>query len=194
MSSPSGEVVGSSAARKPAESRRWLKRRVPREQLTQLAPRPPRPKPFGTMDFPDRVRHVVRAWWAWLAAAVALEAGGHSGFAIAFGAVAFFQYHTSAQTHPAVYPMERDLDVDSVEFQNTIEGVTGMPVIAGNHVAIYNNGDEFYPAILDAIEAAQHSITMEQYIYWDGAVGRRSRKRSPIRPAKGWKSNCCWML
>lgn len=173
MSSPSGEVAGSSAARKPAESRRWLKRRVPREQLTQLAPRPPRPKPFGAMDFPDRVRHVVRAWWAWLGLAIALEALGHRGFAIGFGAVAFFQYHTSAETHPAVYPMETDMDVDSVEFQNTIEGVTGMPVVAGNHVAIYNNGDEFYPAMLDAIEAAQHSITMEQYIYWDGEVGRR---------------------
>ena len=173
MSSPTGEVTGSSAARKPAESRRWLKRRVPREQLTQLAPRPPRPKRFGAMDFPDRVRHVVRAWWAWLGVALVLETGGHWGFAVAAGAVAFFQYHTSADTHPAVYPLEADLDVDSMEFQNTIEGVTGMPVVAGNRVAIYNNGDQFYPAMLDAIEAAERSITMEQYIYWDGEVGRR---------------------
>ncbi len=125
------------------------------------------------MDFPDRVRHVVRAWWAWLGVAITLQVGGHWGYAIAAGAVAFFQYHTSAETHPAVYPMEADLDVDSMEFQNTIEGVTGMPFVPGNHVTIYNNGDEFYPAMLDAIESAQRSITMEQYIYWDGEVGRR---------------------
>ena len=72
-----------------------------------------------------------------------------------------------------MYPLEADLDVDSAEFQNTIEGVTGMPFIAGNRVVIYNNGDEFYPAMLDAIESAEQSITMEHYIYWDGEVGRR---------------------
>jgi len=173
MPPPSTGVVGSLEARKPAESRRWLKRRVPREQLTQLAPRPPRPKPFGALDFPDRVRRVVRAWWAWLGAAIVLQAGGHWGYAIAAGAVAFFQYHTGAETHPAVYPLGAELDVDSMEFQNTIEGVTGMQFVAGNHVTIHNNGDEFYPAMLDAIESAQRSITMEQYIYWDGEVGRR---------------------
>jgi len=173
MPSASGGVAGSSDARKPAESRRWLKRRVPREQLYRLAPARTKPKRYGAVDFPDRVRHVVRAWWAWLAIAIAAQWAGHSGFAIAFGAVAFFQYHTSSETHPAVFPLEADLDVDSMEFQNTIEGVTGMPFVPGNRVAIYNNGDEFYPAMLDAIEAAQHSITMEQYIYWDGEVGRR---------------------
>jgi cardiolipin synthase len=72
-----------------------------------------------------------------------------------------------------VYPLEADLDVDSGEFQNTIEGVTGMPFVPGNHVEIYNNGDEFYPAMLDAVESAQRSITMENYIFWDGEVGRR---------------------
>jgi len=125
------------------------------------------------MDFPDRVRHVVRAWWTWLGVAIVLQLAGHWGYAIAAGVMAFFQYHTSAQTHPAVYPLETDLDVDSIEFQNTIEGVTGMRFVPGNHLEIYNNGDEFYPAMLDAIEAAERSITMEQYIYWDGEVGRR---------------------
>ena len=52
---------------------------------------------------------------------------------------------TSAEAHPAVYPLEAGLDVGSAEFQNTIEGVTGMPFVSGNHMAIYNNGDEFYP-------------------------------------------------
>jgi cardiolipin synthase len=173
MPSPSGGASGSAEVRKPAESRRWLKRRVPREQLYKLAPARTRPKRLGAVDTGDRVRHVLRAWWAWLAGAVALQWAGHWGYAIAAGAVAFFQYHTSAETHPAIYPLEASLDVDSMEFQNTIEGVTGMPFVPGNHVAIYNNGDEFYPAMLDAIAVAERSITMEQYIYWDGEVGRR---------------------
>jgi cardiolipin synthase len=139
--------------------------------VVRLAPTPLRPKRFGTLEFSDRVRHVLRAWWAWLAVALALQLIGRWPWAIAAGLLAFFQYHT-AQTHPAVYPLEADLDVDSAEFQNTIEGVTGMPFVLGNHVAIFNNGDEFYPAMLDAIESAERSITMENYIYWDGEVGR----------------------
>jgi len=146
---------------------------VPREQLYRLAPPRLHPKRFGTVGFPDRLRHILRAWWAWLALALALRFIGQWPWAIAAGLLAFFQYHTSAQTHPAVYPLEADLDVDSAEFQNTIEGVTGMRFVAGNHVAIFNNGDEFYPAMLDAIDSAERSITMENYIYWDGEVGRR---------------------
>ena len=48
-----------------------------------------------------------------------------------------------------------------------------MPLVDGNRVQILNNGDEFYPAMLEAIESARLSITMEQYIFWDGEVGRR---------------------
>ena len=166
-------VPGSRPARKPTESRRWLKRRVPREQLYRLAPPRQRPKRFGVTTLPDRIRTVLRAWWLWLAVAIALHLAGRWPGAIAAGLFSFFLYHASAETHPAVYPLESDLDVDSVEFQSTIEGVTGMPFVPGNRVTIYNNGDEFYPAMLDAIESASQSITMEQYIFWEGHVGRR---------------------
>jgi cardiolipin synthase len=89
------------------------------------------------------------------------------------GAVSFVLYHTSADTHPAVYPLDPDFDTGSAEFTATMAGATGMPVIDGNKVEIYNNGDEFYPAMLQAIDSARYSITMEQYIFWDGEVGRR---------------------
>jgi cardiolipin synthase len=82
-------------------------------------------------------------------------------------------YHTSPDSHPAVYPLEPDVDSGSSEFRTTIAGATGMPLLDGNHVTVYSNGDEFYPAMLDAIESARLSITMEQYIFWDGQVGRR---------------------
>jgi cardiolipin synthase len=38
---------------------------------------------------------------------------------------------------------------------------------------VLNDGDEFYSAMLDAIANARKTITMEQYIYWDSAIGRR---------------------
>jgi cardiolipin synthase len=187
MSSPTGGVSGSAAAEEPAESRKWLKPRVPQEQLYLLAPPQPRPKRFGVPKFPERVRHVLRAWWAWLAVAIVLHLIGRWPWAIAVGILAFFQYHASAQSRPAVYQTAGDLDVDTGEFQRTIEGVTGMRFVPGNHVTIFNNGNEFYPAMLDAIEAAEHSITMEQYIYWDGLVGRRFAEAFAEKARQGVK-------
>src|ERR1700680_4337392 len=70
-----------SGAPKPKESRRWLKPRVPNEQLYRLAPaRHPRTR-LGMLDFSDRVRAVLQAWWAWLIPAVLLElfGGGIAG-------------------------------------------------------------------------------------------------------------------
>jgi len=167
--------VGSApaGAAKPKESRRWLKPRVPDEQLYRLAPaRRPRTR-LGMLDFSDRVRAVLQAWWAWLIPAVLLELFGWRIAALVPGAMAFVLYHTSPGSHPAVYALEPDFGTESSEFTTTMAGVTGMPVVDGNRVDIYNNGDEFYPAMLEAIESASLSVTMEQYIFWHGEVGRR---------------------
>ncbi len=167
--------VGSvpSGKAEPKESRRWLKPRVPNEQLYRLAPaRRPR-KRLGALDFPDRTRIVLRAWWAWLLTAVLLEFFQWRMTGLIAGAVAFFLYQAASDSHPAVYAVESDLDAESSEFKITMAGVTGMPMVDGNQVDIYNNGDEFYPAMLEAIESARFSITMEQYIFWNGQVGRR---------------------
>jgi cardiolipin synthase A/B len=109
----------------------------------------------------------------WLLGALALWQAGLWPFALAAAAVSFVLYHTTTVVYPVVYPLESNLDVDSPAFQVTMEGVTGTPFVAGNAVVIYNDGDEFYPAMLAAIESAQASITMEQYIFWKGAVGGR---------------------
>jgi cardiolipin synthase len=38
---------------------------------------------------------------------------------------------------------------------------------------LLNNGDRFYPSMLDAISKAERSITIEAYIYWAGEIGLR---------------------
>jgi len=162
-----------SAPAKPTESRRWLTPRVPSEQLYRLAPaRRPRTR-LGTLTPGDRVRNVIRAWWVWLAVALVLEGFGRHISASIAGALSFLLYHTSAVSHPAVYALEPSFDTESPEFTTTMAGATGMPVVEGNGVALYDNGDQFYPAMLQDIESARMSITMEQYIFWHGRVGRR---------------------
>lgn len=162
-----------SAPPQAKESRRWLKRRVPRDQLYRLSPRPARPSRLGGIDWWDRVRHVLLAWWAWLLPAVLLGVTERRIGALLTATVGFVLYHLAPESHPAVYALNPDFETSSDEFRVTMAGATGMPLVPGNSVRIYNNGDEFYPAMLDAIESARLSITMEQYIFWDGEVGRR---------------------
>jgi cardiolipin synthase len=65
-----------------------------------------------------------------------------------------------------------DLETDSAErIRRTIEGVIGVPATEGNRVEVLRNGDEIFPAMLDAIHRAQRTITFETYIYWSGRIG-----------------------
>lgn len=155
------------------ESRRWLQPRVPKERLYRLAPRRPKPKRLGALDVWDRSRRLIRCWWVWLALAALAWALGAWYAAVLAGAVSFVFYHTSPNSHPAVYALEPDFDTESAEFRTTMAGMTGMPLVEGNRVTIYNNGDEFYPAMLDAIDSGQRSVTMEQFIFLNGQTGRR---------------------
>ena len=117
---------------------------------------------------------MIRTWWIWLAVAIAAHLAGHWILdPRSPERWSFFFYHTTPESHPAVYALETDMDVESPEFPVTMAGMTGMPLVPGNQVALFNDGDEFFPAMLEAVESAEHSVTMEQYIFWDGQVGRR---------------------
>lgn len=50
--------------------------------------------------------------------------------------------------------------------------VTGVPLQSGNAVAIHHGGSKAYPAMLEAIRAARHSIALASYIFRDDRVGR----------------------
>jgi cardiolipin synthase len=51
--------------------------------------------------------------------------------------------------------------------------LTGRPLLGGNVIAPLDNGDEAYPAMLDAIDAAESSVTMCSYIFADDVAGSR---------------------
>jgi cardiolipin synthase len=156
------------------ESRRWLKPRVPADQLGRLAPPRPKPRRLGKATGAwRRARTLLWSWWLWLLAAAGLLYRDQPIWAAVLTAIAVALYHAVPEFHRVIYALDTHLDPQSSEFRISMEGATGMPLLAGNAVRIYNDGDSFYPAMLEAIEQAQSSITMEQYIFWDGRVGRR---------------------
>jgi cardiolipin synthase len=54
-----------------------------------------------------------------------------------------------------------------------IGDLTHHALLPGNHVTVYQDGDEAYPAMLTAIGAAERSIGLSSYIFRDDAWGRR---------------------
>ncbi|HTK96162.1 MAG TPA: phospholipase D-like domain-containing protein [Terriglobales bacterium] len=57
------------------------------------------------------------------------------------------------------------------QFRRTLGAMLGPQLLAGNHVEALRNGDEIFPAMLDAIRGARSTVTFETYIYWSGRTG-----------------------
>ena len=43
----------------------------------------------------------------------------------------------------------------------------------GNQIQLLENGDQFYPAVFDAIEQAQQKIILETFIWFEDAGGKQ---------------------
>jgi cardiolipin synthase A/B len=64
-----------------------------------------------------------------------------------------------------------DLAVADPSFLPTMEAYTS-PAVGGNTAALLLNGDQIFPAQLDAIRSARKTITYAQYYYEEGPIGR----------------------
>ena len=76
-----------------------------------------------------------------------------------------------ASEFPPHYGLDHEFEVGTDEFLDTMAGAAGVPFSRGNSLELLNNGDEFYPAMLEAIRGRNASITIEAYIYWAGEIG-----------------------
>ncbi|MGZ5475120.1 MAG: cardiolipin synthase, partial [Thermoanaerobaculia bacterium] len=73
---------------------------------------------------------------------------------------------------PMRYHMRHQFGVRDVAFLQTMHALTGAALSSGNHVTVLRNGVRIFPAMLSAVRAAQKTINLEFYIYWDGEIGR----------------------
>lgn len=80
------------------------------------------------------------------------------------------------------------------QFLREMSVMMGPGVLPGNRVVALQNGTEIFPAMLEAIRAAQTSITFETYIYWSGEIGdeftdalsERARAGIPVHVTIDW--------
>jgi cardiolipin synthase len=73
------------------------------------------------------------------------------------------------------------------QFLRSMGSLLGPAILAGNKVTTLLNGDEIFPAMLEAIRSARKTITFETYIYWSGAIGDEFAKALSERAKAGVK-------
>jgi cardiolipin synthase len=59
------------------------------------------------------------------------------------------------------------------EARRSLEGIIGVPFTQGNRLQVLRNGDEIFPAMLEAIERAERTVDFLTFVYWRGEVGVR---------------------
>jgi cardiolipin synthase len=69
--------------------------------------------------------------------------------------------------------LPRLYDTDDAEFQRALGSLLGPRLVDGNRVDVLVNGQQIFPAMLEAIGAARETISFETFIYWSGEIGER---------------------
>ena len=75
------------------------------------------------------------------------------------------------------------------QFLRSMSVLLGPPLLDGNRVQTLLNGEHIFPAMLQAISAAKHTIDFETYIYWSGEIGKRFAEALAGRARAGVKVN-----
>ena len=81
--------------------------------------------------------------------------------------------------------IERLYDTSDPQFRRSMGVLLGPSILPGNRVDTLVNGVQIFPAMLEAISGARHSITFETYIYWEGAIGQAFATRLAERARAG---------
>lgn len=98
-------------------------------------------------------------WWQ-----LALFVIGVIAFASVMSALFFAVGHKPAEVYT-------DSDVPAVrsnEFSTALATIVSAPVEHGGTISIFNNGDEFVPALLESINGAERTINFSVYIWSSG--------------------------
>jgi cardiolipin synthase len=122
-----------------------------------------------------------RAAWATVASVMTLLA------------ILFYSNLTSAD-EPVEHAVPHRYPVHGPQFALTMSHLFGPPVVSGNRITALQNGDQAFPAMLEAIRSAERSVNFEGYIFWDDTTGRsfaealseRARAGVPTRVLVDW--------
>ena len=152
-----------------------------RRAIHSLQPRRARGRP-GVLGIG---RNLLWSWWVWAIIAAAVGYSDHLMLSALFVFLALFTYLVAPQERSPRFGLEAEFPIHSQEFLASIAGATGVPFVENNCLTVLNNGDEFFPSMLEAISHAESTVTIEAYIYWAGDIGVRFAKALAERRRAG---------
>src|SRR4051812_5637316 len=77
--------------------------------------------------------------------------------------------------HTIDYRFEHTFTVRSPEFIGSALAIASPVLLGGNKIELLQNGDEYFPAMLKAIQEAKKTINFEAFILYSDEVGLRFR-------------------
>ena len=80
-------------------------------------------------------------------------------------------------------------EIGDPQFRREMGVLLGPGITEGNAVDAYNNGDEIFPPMLEAIRSAEKTINFETYIYWSGEIGQQFADALAERAKSGVRVN-----
>ena len=83
--------------------------------------------------------------------------------------------------------LTRQYDTHDPQFRRSLGVLLGPPILEGNKIEVLVNGDQIFPAMLEAIRGAKETITLETYIYWAESIGREFSNALSERARAGVK-------
>src|SRR5262245_50527237 len=101
------------------------------------------------------LRKLFWSWWLWVLVAAVAQAAGRGNLAAVLAGIGFFFYLLAPRERVPNYGLEAKFPVCSNDFLSSVVGATGVPFLHHNKVTILTDGDEFYPAMLQAIASAK---------------------------------------
>ncbi len=87
-------------------------------------------------------------------------------------ALTLLVFNLSSGEKKVTHRIEHAYDVRHEQFERVMGNLLGPPIADGNRLVDLQNGDEIFPAMLEAIRSARRTIAFESYIYWSGEVGK----------------------
>ena len=85
--------------------------------------------------------------------------------------------------------LEHRYGVGDPQFHRELGAMLGPATVPGNRIENLENGEQIFPAMLEAVRSARRSINFETYIYWSGEVGKKFADALSERARAGIKVN-----
>ena len=85
------------------------------------------------------------------------------------------------------YELPHLFSIEDPQFLRCMSQLLGPGVLTGNRVQALQNGEQIFPAMLEAIRGARQTVTFETYIYWSGNIGKKFSEALGERARAGVK-------